>query len=202
MPRETPSQTAGPYVHIGLVPEVAGIPGRGNEAPQVLAGPTARGIRIRLEGVVLDGTGTAVRDAVIELWQADAEGRFAHPEDPRAAEADPAVRGFGRAAADLATGEWWFETVKPGRVPFPDGRLQAPHLLLAIFARGINIHLVTRVYFEDEADANARDPVLAMIEQEARRRTLLARRVERGALPTYRFEIRLQGEGETVFLDV
>lgn len=199
---ETPSQTAGPYVHIGLVPEVAGIARRGNEAWQVMAGPGARGERIRLEGVVLDGTGTPVRDAVIEAWQADAGGCFAHPDDPRSAEADPAFRGFGRAAADLGTGEWWLETVKPGRVPYRDGRLQAPHLLLAIFARGINIHLVTRIYLDDEAAANAEDPVLALIEQESRRRTLLARRSERAGAVVYRFDIRLQGPDETVFFDV
>jgi len=202
MLQETPSQTAGPYVHIGLVPKAAGIPARENEAWHVVAGPAARGERIRLEGLVLDGTGSPVKDAVLELWQADAAGIYPHPEDPRHGEADPSVRGFGRAACDFATGLYAFETVKPGRVPGRHGRLMAPHLSLLLFARGINIHLATRVYFADEAAANAEDPVLRLIEQEARRATLLARREERAGGIVYRFDIRLQGPEETVFFDV
>lgn len=198
MLREIPSQTAGPYVHIGLLPAVAGIRFEPERDWGRMVRPGVRGERIRIEGLVLDGTGSPVKDAVLELWQPDAAGRFPG-HDPGA---DPAFTGFGRVATDLGTGLFAFETVKPGRVPAPDGRLQAPHASLLIFARGINIHLHTRIYFEDEAEANAEDPVLGLIEQEARRRTLLARREMREGAVVYRFDVRLQGEPETVFFDV
>ncbi len=198
MPQEIPSQTAGPYVHIGLLPAVAGIPFEPERDWGRLVRPGVRGERIRIEGLVLDGTGSPVKDAVLELWQPDAAGRFPG-HDPGA---DPAFTGFGRVATDFVTGLFAFQTIKPGRVPAPDGRLQAPHATLLIFARGINIHLHTRIYFEDEAEANAEDPVLALIEQEARRRTLLARRETREGAVVYRFDVRLQGELETVFFDV
>ncbi len=198
MPHEIPSQTAGPYVHIGLLPAVAGIPFEAERDWGRLVRPGVRGERIRIEGLVLDGTGSPVKDAVLELWQPDAAGRFPG-HDPGA---DPAFTGFGRVATDFVTGLFAFETIKPGRVPAPDGRLQAPHATLLIFARGINIHLHTRIYFEDEAEANAEDPVLALIEQEVRRRTLLARREAREGAVVYRFDVRLQGELETVFFDV
>jgi protocatechuate 3,4-dioxygenase alpha subunit len=205
MARETASQTAGPYLHIGMAPRAAGLDARGDEDRrwQVLAGPGAMGLRVRLEGVVLDGTGAPVRDAVVEVWQADAGGRYDHPEDRRDTAPDPAFRGFGRAASDFETGLWWFETVKPGPVPGRHGGAMAPHVSVALFARGINVHLNTRIYFADEAAANAQDPVLRLIEPEPRRATLLAQpQGERDGLPVYRFDIRLQGEGETVFLDV
>jgi len=198
MLRELPSQTAGPYVHIGLLPAVAGIPFEPDRDWSVLVRAGVRGERIRIEGIVFDGVGAPVRDAVLELWQPDSAGRFPG-HDP---DADPSFAGFGRAAADFASGLFAFETVKPGRVPTADGRLQAPHATLLIFARGINIHLHTRIYFEDEATANAEDPVLALIEQEARRRTLLARRELREGRVVYRFDVRLQGPEETVFFDV
>lgn len=202
MPAETPSQTAGPYLHIGLAPRAAGIDIRQNERWDVLAGPGAVGERIRLEGTVLDGVGAPVTDALVEIWQADARGRYRHPEDRRDQPADPAFRGFGRAAADFATGLWAFETVKPGPVPGRHGAAMAPHVNLLIFARGINVHLHTRVYFEDESEANARDPVLRLVEPAPRRATLLARcEGERDGVPVYRFDVRLQGEGETVFFD-
>jgi protocatechuate 3,4-dioxygenase alpha subunit len=201
MPTETASQTAGPFVHIGLAPRAAGIDIRGNEQWHVLAGAGAEGGRIRLEGIVYDGTGAPVRDALIEIWQANAHGKYHHPEDRQEKPVDPAFRGFGRAAADFETGLWWFETVKPGPVPGRRG-MMAPHVNVAIFARGINIHLNTRIYFADEAAANADDPVLRLIEPETRRKTLLARREERGRDVVYRFDIRLQGEEETVFFDV
>jgi protocatechuate 3,4-dioxygenase, alpha subunit len=200
---ETASQTAGPYLHIGMVPRSAGIDARREERWQVLAGEGARGERIRLEGMIFDGTGSVVRDALVEIWQADANGRYDHPEDRREGKpVDPAFRGFGRAAADFDTGLWWLETVKPGKVPGRHGTVMAPHLNVTIFARGINIHLNTRIYFADEAEANAQDPVLRLVEQEARRQTLLARREEREGRAVYRFDIRLQGENETVFFDV
>ncbi|HEX6016045.1 MAG TPA: protocatechuate 3,4-dioxygenase subunit alpha [Geminicoccaceae bacterium] len=199
---ETASQTAGPYLHIGMVPQSAGIDARGDERWQVLASEGAQGERIRLEGMIFDGTGSVVRDALVEIWQADAHGKHNHPEDRQDKPADPAFRGFGRAAADFKTGLWWFETVKPGKVPGRHGTTMAPHVNVTVFARGINIHLNTRIYFADEAEANAQDPVLRLVEQEARRQTLLARREERGGRVVYRFDMRLQGENETVFFDV
>jgi protocatechuate 3,4-dioxygenase alpha subunit len=202
MPTETASQTAGPYLHIGMMPRAAGIDVRGDERWHVLAGEGAQGERIRLEGMIFDGTGSVVRDALVEIWQADANGRYDHPEDRRDKPLDPAFRGFGRAAADFETGLWWFETVKPGKVPGRHGAVMAPHVNVTVFARGVNIHLNTRIYFADEAAANAEDPVLRLVEQEARRRTLLARREEREGQAVYRFDIRLQGENETVFFDV
>ena len=115
---------------------------------------------------------------------------------------DPAFKGWGRAVSDFETGLWWFDTVKPGKVAGRHGRIMAPHINVAIFARGINLGLNTRIYFADEEEANAADPVLGLIEQTPRRATLLARREERDGRPVYRFDIRLQGEHETVFLDV
>ncbi|MDQ1080198.1 protocatechuate 3,4-dioxygenase subunit alpha [Pseudoroseomonas cervicalis] len=187
--QETPSQTGGPYVHIGTLPAFAGLEIRTQEQPHLITGP---GERIRIEGVVIDGSGHMVRDALLELWQADAEGR--HNAQ--------GFSGWGRAAADAATGEWFFETIRPGAVPWRDGRKQAPHVSLLVFARGINIHLHTRMYFPEDAAALEADPVLRCVEQVGRRATLIGRKVEGQGLPTYRFEIRLQGEGETVFFDM
>lgn len=191
--KETPSQTAGPYVHIGTVPSAAGIPARTQERLDVVAPSNVPGQRIRLEGIIHDGSGAPVADAMVELWQADGEGRL-H---------GPGFRGWGRAVADFTTGLWTFDTVKPGPVPFPDGRPQAPHVTLAIFARGINIHLHTRIYFADEAEANAADPVLLSIEQPALRETLIAAwQGQEGGVAVYRIVIHLQGDHETVFFDV
>jgi protocatechuate 3,4-dioxygenase alpha subunit len=200
--RETASQTAGPYVHIGLAPGAAGFEIFRRELGVDIAGPDAPGERIRVEGVVTDGTGAPVKDVLLEAWQADAAGIHAHPEDPRHREVAPGFRGWGRIITDFDTGLWAFETVKPGRVTGRNGRLQAPHVSLWIVARGINIGLSTRLYFNDEAEANAADPVLNLIEQVDRRATLLARRASRDGKPVYRFDIRLQGDGETVFFDV
>jgi protocatechuate 3,4-dioxygenase alpha subunit len=200
--KETASQTAGPYVHIGLAPGAAGFAIYRNELGGDMAGPDAQGERIRIEGVVLDGTGAPVKDALIETWQADAKGIHAHPGDPRSAEAAPGFRGWGRVIPDFDTGLWQFDTIKPGPVRDRSGRLMAPHISLWLVARGINIGLNTRLYFSDEADANAADPVLNLIEQAHRRQTLLARRKPGEGKAVYRFDIRLQGEGETVFLDI
>jgi len=190
--RETPSQTAGPYVHIGCMPTHAGNPG--SFATEIGTSPIrdgAAGEIVTITGAVLDGQGLAVRDAMIETWQADARGRF--PGDPRA---DPNVIGFARLAADGATGEFTLRTVKPGRTPARGGGTQAPHISLWIVARGINTGLQTRLYFEgDTAD----DPLLARIEHRPRAETLIATRTGPGA---FRFDIRLQGAGETVFLDL
>jgi protocatechuate 3,4-dioxygenase alpha subunit len=202
MLKETASQTAGPYLHIGMAPPAAGLDVRKDEKPNLLAGQGAKGERIRLEGTVIDGEGCLVRDAQIEIWQANAAGKYDHPADWQDKPVDPAFKGFGRAVTDFKTGLWWFETIKPGSVTGRGGRPMAPHINVAVFARGINIHLNTRIYFEDETDANAKDPVLNLIELEPRRATLIAKREEREGQIVYRFDIRLQGEGETVFLDV
>ena len=199
---ETVSQTAGPYLHIGMMPSAGGIDIPWGKGWNILAKPGAQGQRIRLEGVIFDGTGTLVRDAQVEIWQANAHGRYDHPDDRQAKPLDEAFHGFGRAVADFKTGVWWFDTVKPGPVEGRHGTVMAPHVNVAIFARGINIHLNTRIYFADETEANAKDPVLCLIEQEKRRETLLARREEREGQIVYRIEFRLQGDDETVFFDV
>ena len=186
--RETPSQTSGPYVHIGCTPTFTGIT---SIYPEDLGrSPISEGAKgeiITITGSVLDGTGWALRDAMIESWQADAAGIY--PGQPGA---DPTVSGFCRFAADKDSGEYELRTVKPGAVGD-----QAPHIALWIAARGINIGLSTRVYFpEDDLSA---DPVLSRIEQRPRAKTLVAESIGKNA---YRFDIRLQGEGETVFLDM
>lgn len=190
---ETPSQTAGPYVHIGCIPSFAGVKGIYPEDLGLRAiKDGAKGQVITITGSVFDGTGWALRDAMMETWQADAQGRF--PGQP---DADPKVNGFARFAADGDSGEFTLRTVKPGRVPVRGGGLQAPHILIWVVARGINIGLQTRIYFEDEDNAN--DPVLSRIEQRNRVQSLIAKKTGDGQ---YRFDIRLQGENETVFLDM
>lgn len=191
--QETPSQTAGPYVHIGCIPSFAGLSQIYPEDLGLRAiEEGAKGQVIRIIGSVYDGTGWALRDAMIESWQPDAAGIF--PGQPGA---DPKVNGFARFAADGKTGEFILRTVKPGPVPFPDGRMQAPHIALWIVARGINVGLSTRIYFGDED--NSADPLLSRIEQAPRAQTLIAQPTGPGE---YRFDIRLQGPGETVFLDL
>ncbi|MDO5612695.1 MAG: protocatechuate 3,4-dioxygenase subunit alpha [Paracoccus sp. (in: a-proteobacteria)] len=198
--RESASQTAGPYVHIGLAPGAAGFDIYRRELGHDITGPNPRGERIRVEGVVIDGMGSPVKDVLLEVWQANADGYYAHPEG--GGEVEDGFRGWGRVITDFETGEWGFDTVKPGAVMGRSGRMMAPHLNLWIVARGINIGLNTRMYFSDEADANAADPVLNLIEWENRRATLIGQRSDRDGAPVYRFEIRLQGEEETVFFDV
>lgn len=195
--KESASQTAGPYVHIGLAPGAAGFDIYRQELGRTIAGPDVPGQRIRVEGVVLDGTGAPVKDVLLEVWQADAAGIHPHPEDPRHAEVAPGFRGWGRVITDFDSGLWAFDTIKPGAVMGRNRRLMAPHISFWIVARGINIGLNTRMYFEDED--NSADPVLNLVEQAHRRETLLARKVKPGL---YRFDIRLQGDGETVFLDI
>jgi protocatechuate 3,4-dioxygenase alpha subunit len=195
--KESASQTAGPYVHIGLAPGAAGFDIYRQELGQTIAGPGVPGERIRVEGLVYDGTGAPVKDILLEAWQADANGIYPHPEDPRHGEVAPGFRGWGRIITDFDSGLWSFETIKPGPVPGRNKRMMAPHISLWLVSRGINIGLNTRMYFDDED--NSADPVLGLVEQENRRRTLIAKRTAPGV---YRFDIRLQGEGETVFLDV
>ncbi|MFD1438346.1 protocatechuate 3,4-dioxygenase subunit alpha [Acinetobacter terrae] len=199
---ETPSQTGGPYVHIGLLPQQANIEVFENNFNNQLVQEKTLGERIRLEGQVFDGLGLPLRDVLIEIWQADANGVYPSAADIQGKVVDPNFLGWGRTGADFETGFWSFNTVKPGAVPGRKGTTQAPHIALIIFARGINIGLNTRVYFEDEAEANAQDPVLKGIEWAPRRQTLIAKREERDGEVVYRFDIRVQGEDETVFLDI
>ena len=199
---ETPSQTGGPYVHIGLLPQQANIEVFENNFNNQLVKENTLGERIRLEGQVFDGLGLPLRDVLIEIWQADANGVYPSAADIQGKAVDPNFLGWGRTGADFETGFWSFNTIKPGVVPGRKGTTQAPHIALIIFARGINIGLNTRVYFEDEAEANAQDPVLKGIEWAPRRQTLIAKREERDGEVVYRFDIRVQGEDETVFLDI
>ena len=199
---ETPSQTGGPYVHIGLLPQQANIEVFENNFNNQLVKENTLGERIRLEGQVFDGLGLPLRDVLIEIWQADANGVYPSAADIQGKAVDPNFLGWGRTGADFETGFWSFNTIKPGAVPGRKGTTQAPHIALIIFARGINIGLNTRVYFEDEAEANAQDPVLNGIELAPRRQTLIAKREERDGEVVYRFDIHIQGEDETVFLDI
>jgi protocatechuate 3,4-dioxygenase alpha subunit len=195
---ETASQTAGPYVHIGCAPNQTGIQMYGGDLGASMKTGPVQGEAIALTGAIHDGFGMVLKDAIIEIWQADANGLFNSVNETRG-EADPNFIGWGRSAGDLETGEFRFDTVKPGRVPWPDGRMQAPHISAWIVARGINIGLHTRIYFDDEADANAEDPILSRIEQRERVATLLARKTDTGA---YRFDVHIQGPNETVFFDI
>jgi protocatechuate 3,4-dioxygenase, alpha subunit len=204
--RETASQTAGPYVHIGLAPAAAGFDIFENNFGSVLVDAQTKGERIRIEGRVYDGIGTVLKDVLIEIWQANADGKYAHPADRQPGKAvDPHFRGWGRSCTDFDSGVYTFDTVKPDAVEGRTGRVMAPHINAWIVARGINIGLNTRIYFSDEAAANAKDPVINLIEWEARRKTLVADRTDRrtdDGAAVYRFDIRLQGENETVFFDV
>ena len=201
--RETASQTAGPFVHIGLAPQVAGLDIFENNFGSVLTNPQTLGERIRIEGRVFDGIGTVLKDVLIETWQANAQGRYAHPADRQPGKAiDANFRGWGRSCTDFDTGLYTVDTIKPGLVVGRNDRFMAPHINLWIVARGINLGLNTRLYFSDEAEANGRDAVLNLIEWEARRATLVAQREDRAGQVVYRFDIRLQGDGETVFFDV
>lgn len=200
--KESPSQTAGPYVHIGCTPNFSGIEGVfPDDLGRTMLKPETKGERIRVVGRVFDGLGTPLKDALVEIWQADAAGLYPSPQETRG-KADPAFTGFGRSAGDMASGEFVFDTIKPGQVPFKDGRPQAPHITLWIVARGINLGLHTRLYFGDEEAANAADPILARIEHRSRVATLIAPRTAEDGVPTYRHDIFLQGEQETIFFDI
>jgi protocatechuate 3,4-dioxygenase alpha subunit len=202
--KETPSQTAGPYVHIGLIPQQAGFDIFEKPFSNVIAERNTAGERIRIEGRVLDGLGAPCRDVLLEVWQANAAGRYNHPADQQRDKAlDAGFRGWGRAGTEFSSGLYQFETIKPGPVIGRRGyKPMAPHVNIWLVARGINIGLSTRMYFEDEAARNEQDPVLRMIEPAIRRQTLLARRETRDTGIVYVFDIRLQGEQETVFFDV
>lgn len=190
----TPSQTVGPFFAYGLVS--AGAYVWPDAFSNNLVTPDASGERIRIVGHVYDGDGVPVPDAMLEIWQADAQGRFSDPQDTRG-QTNSSFRGFGRVGTS-PEGAFAFKTVKPGAVPAPEGgAMQAPHIVMAIFARGMLLHLYTRIYFSDEA-ANATDPVLAQVPDD-RRATLIARREDAGA---YRLDVHLQGDDETVFFEV
>jgi protocatechuate 3,4-dioxygenase alpha subunit len=182
----TPLQTVGPYFGIML---------RRRTASRQVTDATI-GTRIVIEGRVLDGAGDPMPDAFIETWQSDANGRYRHAEDSRTQAADQAFNGYGWAHT-RKDGGFTFVTIKPGRVPAPDGGDQAPHIVVSVMARGILTRFITRIYFEDES-ANADDPILALV-PEVRRHTLIARRTGEGR---YLFNLVMQGAGETVFFDV
>lgn len=199
--KESPSQTAGPYVHIGLTPNFAEIIGTYETDLGVsLITPDTEGERITIAGRILDGSGAPLTDAVVEMWQANAQGRYAQrvaPEEGR----EPDFLGWGRQAT-TGEGAYLFETIKPGRVMGPAGVPMAPHVTLWIVARGINIGLHTRLYFSDEEKANAEDFVLNKIPDPRRRATLIAAHSQGNGMPLYTLDIRLQGEDETVFFDI
>lgn len=185
----TPTQTVGPFFAPALLRDVQNI----------LVTDKTAGQRVRVEGRVFDGAGAPVPDAMIEIWQANAHGRLNHPRDTRDLPLDPEFSGFGRSGTD-DNGRYWFETVKPGPVPFQSDQMQAPHLSVTIHARGMLNHAQTRLYFEDEP-ANQSDPILALVPAE-RRSTLIARRDEADGAVVYYLDIVLQGRGETVFFNI
>jgi protocatechuate 3,4-dioxygenase alpha subunit len=192
--KQTPSQTVGPYFAYGLVGDQYGYQLKGI-AGSAMAAAEVEGTRIRIEGIIYDGAGTPIFDALVELWQADAQGRYAHPADPRGS--NTSFKGFGR----MGTGtdpqrRFFFDTIKPGRV---DAR-QAPHINVIVTMRGMLNHVFTRIYFSDEAAANATDPVLQAVPPE-RRHTLIAKRSDTQTGIVYRFDIHMQGPNETVFFD-
>ena len=185
--RATTSQTIGPFFGIGLE--------RLNRAE--LAAPGVAGERVTIEGRMLDADGVGVPDAVIELWQANSHGKYAHPEDPQDKPVDAGFQGYGRIPTD-EDGKFRFTTIKPGAVPGPDGKLQAPHIAVSVFMRGLLRRLVTRIYFPDEP-GNAEDFALGLVEP-GRRGTLVAR-LAPGLDGVLKWDVIMQGPGETVFFD-
>jgi protocatechuate 3,4-dioxygenase alpha subunit len=178
-------QTVGPYLHIGL----------DWLNTRNIAGPGIKGERLTVEGRLLDGDGVGVNDGLIEIWQANSHGKYAHPEDQQKKPLERGFRGFGRIPTD-SKGGFRFSTIKPGRVPGPGDQLQAPHLVVSVFMRGMLKHLATRIYFPDDP-ANAEDPILRLVPA-SRRATLVARKKGKSALG---WDVILQGKDETVFFD-
>jgi protocatechuate 3,4-dioxygenase, alpha subunit len=185
--RPTPSQTVGPYLHIGMT----------QLCTPDLATSATSGEHIVISGAIVDGDGKPIPDALIDVWQANAVGKYAHPEDRQDKSVDPTFSGFGRVATDKA-GKFRFATIKPGSVPGLGNSLQAPHILVAVFMRGLLRHLYTRIYFSDET-GNAADPTLALIDDAKRRDTLVAKRIP--GSNEYRWDVIMQGDRETVFFD-
>lgn len=188
MSGETPSQTVGPYFSMRL----------SGEGENIL---TDSDDRIVVEGTVYDGAGNHIEDALVEIWQAGPSGRYHHPDDSRSElELESGFTGFGRSSTDFETGAYRFETLKPGQVPDTEGALQAPHISLIVQGRGMLNAVFTRVYFSDEVEANADDLVLRGV-PESRRHTLVAQLQDGSSPPTYRFDLHMQGDDETVFFD-
>lgn len=187
---QTPSQTVGPYFSLRL----------GGSGQNVIATPAEGGERIVVTGTVFDGEGDPIEDAVLEFWQANPGGRYHHPDDSRSIELDPNFTGFARVLSDFATGVYRLETVRPGRVPDPEGAFQAPHISVVVQARGMLNPVFTRLYFSDEVEANEDDLVLRSVAR-ARRHTLVARHLAAAKTPTFEFDIKFQGDDETVFFD-
>ncbi len=199
--KELPSQTAGPYVHIGCVPKTAGLDSiyGGNHLGSKMVNDKTLGTRISFGGKIYDGTGTPIKDGIIEVWQPDSQGYFSSPEEKRG-KADPNFKGWGRQPTDRFTGEFHFETIKPGKIPYMStDKFQAPFLSIWIAARGVNLGLHTRMYFPEEVEENAQDPILSRLEHQNRTHTLIAKPLSENK---YHFDIVLQGENETVFFDV
>ena len=190
MRKQTPSQTVGPFYSMGLT----------NRVTNVMATESTQGQRICIEGQVFDGDGQPMPDAMVEIWQANAYGRYNHSDDKQEKPLDSTFTGWGRSGTDENC-FYRFETIKPGPVPGAGDSVQAPHCNVAVFARGMLVHAFTRIYFSDE-QVNDTDPVLSSIRDKARRKTLIAEREERDGRVIYRFDIRLQGENETVFFDM
>jgi len=190
MRKETPSQTVGPFYAIGLT----------RKPMNIMASKSTQGQRIRIEGQVFDGDGVAIPDVMVEIWQANAYGRYNHPDDKQEKPLDATFTGWGRSGTDEKS-FYSFETIKPGSVPGADDTVQAPHINVVVFARGMLVHAYTRLYFADEP-ANANDPVLNSIKNKKRRQTLIAAPGMENGETVYRFDIRLQGENETVFFDM
>jgi protocatechuate 3,4-dioxygenase, alpha subunit len=188
--KQTPSQTVGPFYSIGLT----------SKTMNVLATDATEGQRIRIEGQVFDGDGKPIPDAMVEIWQANSYGRYNHPDDKQEKPLDAAFTGWGRSGTDDNC-LYSFETIKPGPVPGADGTVQAPHINVVVFARGMLLHACTRLYFADEP-ANQNDSVLNSIKNKKRRGTLIASPGMENGKTVYRFDIRLQGENETVFFDM
>ncbi len=200
MPGITPSQTIGPFAAPSLTPNEKG---RTQYDWKQLVGSNTvtsdtSGERIRIEGQLLDGAGKPLDGVLLETWQADAQGRYAHPRDGRAT--NSSFKGFGRVETD-GQGRFAFDTIKPGQAPGPNGSAQAPHIVVAIHLRGILSHLYTRIYFGDESSANAGDPILKLVPAE-RRDTLIAKRGAGGSGPVYKIDFQIQGDHETVFFDI
>ncbi|MGH7828221.1 MAG: protocatechuate 3,4-dioxygenase subunit alpha [Candidatus Binatia bacterium] len=188
--KQTPSQTVGPFYSLGLR----------REPMNTLVLDSTPGERIRIEGRVFDGDEKSVPDAMVEIWQANAYGRYNHPDDKQEKPLDASFKGWGRSDTDKA-GFYSFETIKPGPVPCRDDSTQAPHINVAVFARGMLVHAYTRIYFADEG-VNDGDRILSSIKNKDRRKTLIANRQDMDGKAVYRFDIRLQGKHETVFFDM
>ena len=198
MPKQTASNTIGPFFHHILTPE-------GHEKTGItdnkLVGKKTKGERIRVEGRILDADGKPLRAAMLEIWQANAAGRYNSPVDDRdEAQLDRKFSGFGRVSSG-SKGKFEFETIKPGSVPGTGNAPQAPHINLTLFAAATDIHLFTRLYFSDEEEANEIDPVLSSVNA-ARRDTLIARRKKTKKGIVYRFDVQVGGDDETVFFAI